>query len=640
MEGAGRRSARCPGPTGTWAVLVLGCAALLPAPGRGDPPASPEVLEVPPIDVEGLPPASPDVAGSQVRDPVDRPEDLEAPRGPAAAVGRLPAVRLRESGGPGQPQTVMIRGTDPSATLASLDGVPLNSPFLGGADLTGLDLIPLEGLEVVRGGRGQEAVGGRLEARTPDPLGGSRSQATLGAGSFGSFWLKGFAVQPLGDRVGLLLGAGGQRSEGRFPFRDSNGVARQRDHAASSSLEATIRVDGLAGAGWRLGGLVEGAFTDRQEPGLEQFPSETATHQDSRLVLLARGNGPLPGTIPGSLEGALYYRRLSFVYRDPRPPMGPPTASTLIAHGVGGHLTAEVAPWPIASLVGSLEGTGDLGRVYRLSQAPERPARGTLAGAVGARIGRLSDPFEVSGEARVLWAQGAGVRIAPRIGVWWTPWGPLRLFLNGSRAFRLPTLEELHFDVGFVQGNPDLRPEEAWTWDVGLEAGQPGTWRLRAAYFENYLDNVILFLPRSAFLVKADNSGRATMRGMEALGEFTWRFLSVRASYAFLWSAFGASGLSLPDRPAHTVQGEVALTLWTLRLAVLPGWQSSFYLDRFESTSEEGRFRLDARLEWRLRDTVRLSLEARNLTNKRDAVDSLQRPLPGFSLWTQVSISP
>ncbi|MBP7127148.1 TonB-dependent receptor [Myxococcota bacterium] len=620
--------------------ILAGCLALLPVPGLGETPDSPEVVEVPPIDVQGVPPTATDSAASAVRDPVDRPEDLEASEGPGTAVGRLPSVRLRETGGPGQPRTIMVRGTDPSATMASLDGVPLNSPFLGGADLGGLDLVPLEGIEVVRGGRGQEAIGGRLEARTPDPLGGPRFQGTLGGGSFGTFWLKGFTVQPLGRRTGVLAGAGGRRTEGRFPFRDSNGVLRQRDHAAASSLEALVRVDGITGSGWRLGALVEGAFTDRQEPGLEQFPSATATQRDSRLILSATASGPLPGSLPGTLEGALFYRRLAFVYQDPKPPMGPPTASTLVAHGIGGRLRAEIGPWPVASLFASLEGTGDLGRVYRVTRAPQRPARGTVAGALGARIGRPADPFEVFGEARVLWAQGAGVRVAPRLGAWWSPWKPLRLFLNGSRAFRLPTLEELHFDVGFVQGNPDLRPEEAWTWDAGIEAADPGTWRLRASYFENHLDNLILFLPRSAFLVKADNSGRATMRGVEALGEFQWRFLSIRASYTFLWSAFGASGLSLPDRPAHVVQGEVGLAFGPFRLALLPGWQSSFYLDRFESTSEEARFRLDARLEWRFQDAVRVSLEARNLTDQRDAVDSLQRPLPGFSLFTQVIVSP
>jgi len=622
------------------ACLAAGCVLLLPVPGHGEPAPPSEVVEVPPIEVEGVTPSSPDAAASAVRDTLRQAEDLGTPATPAEAAARLPSVRLRASGGPGQPQALMVRGTDPAATTASLEGVPMNSPFLGGADLSGLDLVALEELEVVRGGRGQEALGGRLEARTPDPLGATRGQGTLGVGSFGTFWLKGFRVQPLGPRAGLLVGAGGRRSEGRFPFRDSNGVLRQRDHAASSSLEAMVRADGLAGAGWRLGAMVEGAFTDRQEPGLEQFPSRTATQRDSRLLVSTRFGGSFPGTLPASLEGGLYYRRLSFVYQDPQPPMGPPVASTLVAHGIGGRLVAEVSPWRLASLFASLEGTGDLGRVFRLSQAPARPSRGTLAGAVGARVGRPADPFEVTGEARVLWAQGAGWRFAPRLGVWVAPWGPLRLFLNASRAFRLPTLEELHFNVGFVQGNPDLRPEEAWTLDAGLEAAHPGTWRLRASYFENQLDNLILFLPRSAFLVKADNSGRATMRGVEALGEFAWRFLSFRASYTWLWSVFRSSGLSLPDRPAHALQGEAAVTLGPLRLALIPRWQSSFYLDRFESTREEGRFCLDARLEWRIREAVHLSLEARNLTNKRDAVDTLQRPLPGLSLFTQVSVTP
>ena len=45
----------------------------------------------------------------------------------------------------------------------------------------------------------------------------------------------------------------------------------------------------------------------------------------------------------------------------------------------------------------------------------------------------------------------------------------LRLKGNVERSYRVPTFDELYLDEGTLRGNPDLRPEDAVNFDLGVE---------------------------------------------------------------------------------------------------------------------------------------------------------------------------
>ncbi len=619
---------------------------------------------VPPVEVEATADRK-DGATATTR--ITTPADLEAPGGPAAAVDRTPAAHVRQAGGPGQAASLSVRGADPQGTLATLDGVPLNSPFLGGADLAALSLMPLDALELQRGGasarHGTDAVGGVLRAVIPDPLDGPLYRASYLFGSFGTHRLKAAAGDSTGT-FGALASAGILASAGDYAFTDANGHARQRQHNASLAVEGLARAGYEPAPGHRLGLLLEGLREDREVPGLEQYPSTSAHQRNDRFIARLSYEGPRlfgnagaldapeaassparvsstnPSPAPARSGGTAvraWVRRLGFAYGDATPPMGPAVDTRLVAWGVGGEAEAEVAPWDVASLSAGVAATWDRGDVRRLSQAAYSPRRITAAGRLGGHAGRSNGWWGIDADVRVEWDEGFGVRALPHAGAFVRPYGPFRITANVGRAFRLPTLEELYFDAGYVQGNPSLKPEDALTWDAGIEATGAG-WGVRAAYFENRARNLVVFLPRSAFLVRAENSGGATLRGVEASADGRWRWLSARASYTFLHALATDTGKPLPGRPAHRVAGEAAVEVGPLRVALMPSWQSAFTLDRYGALSEEGRFRLDARVELRPARGVTLALDGMNLTNDRNAVDFLQSPLPGWSLYGSIRL--
>ncbi len=617
------------------APLVAPCLlamALLPALALAQ-----EAVVVPPVEVEATADRKDAVAATQR---ITTPADLEAPNGPAQAVDRTPGAHVRQAGGPGQAASLSVRGADPQGTLATLDGVPLNSPFLGGADLAALSLLPLDALELQRGGasarNGTDAVGGVLRAVIPDPLDGPFLRASTLFGSFGTHRLKAAAGGTSG-RFGGMASAGILTSTGDYTFRDANGRTRQRDHNASLAVEGLARAGFEPAPGHRWGLLLEGLREERDVPGLEQFPSTTARQRNDRLIARLSYEGPRLFGRGGSSAVRAWVRRLGFAFADAAPPMGPAVDTRLVAWGLGGEAEAEVAPWDLASLSAGASFTWDRGDVQRKSQASYEPRRTTAAGRVGSRVGRPGGWWGIEADVRVEWDEGFGVRALPRAGAFLRPFGPFRITANVARAFRLPTLEELYFDAGYVQGNPDLQPEDALTWDAGIEATGAG-WSIKAAYFENRARNLVVFLPRSAFLVRAENSGGATMRGVETSAEGRWRWLSARASYTFLHARTTDTGKPLPGRPEHRVAGEAAVEVGPLRVAILPSWQSAFTLDRYGSLSEAGRFRLDARVELRPARGVALALDGMNLTNDRDAVDFLQSPLPGWSLYGSIRL--
>jgi len=606
----------------------------------------PELVEVPEIDVS----ADPVAAMVPVRDSsasdlvVDR-STLESARGPAAGVVCGPAVLVRESGAPGQAASVSIRGSDPRSTLVTLDGIPLNSPFLGGADLNSMTLVTLDSISTTRGGqgslRGYDSTGGTVDAGTPSILDSNGfTRAAVLAGSFGTFRLKAAHAHVFNATVpvGLMASAGVAHSGGTFSFLDSNGNLRERTHNASTAIQAMAKVESEPAPGHRLDTVVEFFRADRQIAGLEQFPSTTAGQVDTRAIAGLSWRGPRMFGIRGSSIARVWFRSLLFEYADKSPQFGPPVDTALLSNGFGASAFTLSAPLERLSIRLGLDGGWVSGQVRRVGQSDYRPGRGNVAAVVGLQGGAPSDNWGVGADVRLEYAGGAGFMAVPGLGVWYEPHRLVRLSANVARSCRLPTLEELYFDTGYVRGNPSLRPEDSITWDVGIHVGREKWWQFKASYFENHGFNMIIFAPESAFVIRAANSGSATLRGVETSARVEWKWLEFSANYTWLFSRLESTGARMPARPEHVFSGLAGFRKGPLRLFAAPSWQSGFFLDTYQSVREEGRFRLDLGLEIRPRPFLVMAVDFLNVTDKKDSVDFVQQPLPGFSAFGSIRI--
>jgi len=115
---------------------------------------------------------------------------------------------------------------------------------------------------------------------------------------------------------------------------------------------------------------------------------------------------------------------------------------------------------------------------------------------------------------------------SPKAAIVYKPFEKTALRTSVGKAFRPPTIYELYrtwtsSSTGKTYaGSPDLKPEKTLSWDVGLEQGLWRGAKVKATYFENYLDDLIYLVSTpTPNLYEYKNVAKAESRGVELEGE-------------------------------------------------------------------------------------------------------------------------
>src|SRR3954466_12841838 len=136
-------------------------------------------------------------AGSAIT--VITPEEIEqsSVRDVGDLLRRSPGLTVTQNGGPGQIQTVRLRGGESRHTLVLIDGIRVNDPSTTGRefDFSTLVLADVERIEVLRGPQsalyGSDAMGGVINIITRKGGGPPRAHVSVEAGSYGTKETKG-----------------------------------------------------------------------------------------------------------------------------------------------------------------------------------------------------------------------------------------------------------------------------------------------------------------------------------------------------------------------------------------------------------------------------------------------------------------
>lgn len=294
---------------------------------------------------------------------------------------------------------------------------------------------------------------------------------------------------------------------------------------------------------------------------------------------------------------------------------------------------------------------------------------------VGYRKGRP----ELSGSISAKWrpTERLGVSIVIReemFGKEWTPIIPA-LFIDGlisktgnivakasiSRNYRFPTLNDLYFLPG---GNPDLKRESGWSYDAGLSfsVGRSGIYSLSgsATWFESYIKDWIIWLPTTKGFFSPENIKDVHAYGIELKADLDvalskqWQ-LGVNGTLSWTPSinngeprtpADRSVGKQLPYVPilSSTVTGSLSWRKWTF----LYKW--CYYSERYTMSSNDisltGKlppyFMSNISLEKILTfKWAELSLKGtiNNLFNE-EYLSVLSRPMPGINFEIFIGITP
>lgn len=294
---------------------------------------------------------------------------------------------------------------------------------------------------------------------------------------------------------------------------------------------------------------------------------------------------------------------------------------------------------------------------------------------VGYRKGRPELSGSISAKWRPIERLGVSVVIREEMfGKEWTPIIPA-LFIDGlisktgnivtkasiSRNYRFPTLNDLYFLPG---GNPDLKRESGWSYDAGLSfsVGRSGIYSLSgsATWFESYIKDWIIWLPTTKGFFSPENIKDVHAFGVELKADLDvalskqWQ-LGVNGTLSWTPSinngeprtpADRSVGKQLPYVPilSSTVTGSLSWRKWTF----LYKW--CYYSERYTMSSNDisltGKlppyFMSNISLEKILTfKWAELSLKGtiNNLFNE-EYLSVLSRPMPGINFEIFIGITP
>ncbi len=453
----------------------------------------------------------------------------------------LPGVTV-QSRGPGSPATVSLRGSGDDAVLVLVDGVALNDPLTGVADLSSLSASAVEEITVIPGARsaryGPRAKGGVILVTTRGADRGVRSR--LAGGSLGLLGTEVEAGVPAGR---FELGAAAEWSEqrGSFSFEkppEVGGGAGVRDNADVRHRALRLGLTGEA-AGGELRGRLQVEELERGIPGKSFAPSPLARQDLARTRAATAWTRSMPdGSLRLSLSGA----RQEVSHRDPTPPFGRPyDERTRLTYGSFRAEGDRRFGWTTGSvrLGGGLD--ADHQRVDASALSEAAPSARTDVGVratSGVRWSAAPARPELTATLRLhrdelLDASGFTHDLTLSA----SP-GPLSLHLAHRSGYSPPTLGDQFFREGVaVAPNPDLDAERVPNeWELGL--GGAGSHRElsfsgHAALFRGDVKGLIVWSPDFRFVwsprnVDVKRSGaeaQATVRhrttGLHLSGSYT-----------------------------------------------------------------------------------------------------------------------
>lgn len=431
--------------------------------------------------------------------------------GPRTLADRLaeePGVQVRRTAG-GR-QVGAVRGSRPDGLLVLLDGMPINDPLSGSADLSRIPVATLSDAVLVRGASprfGAGAIAGVLLLESKRAAGTSAAGGAE-VGSYGRLAADGYVS--VGGETGTV--AIGFRAEGiDNDFEYANRVlpgapVEVRENADEEGLHLW-----LSGAPSAVPVFAQLRYDDveRGAPGR----MGTRIFNDARY-----GDRSLQGLVGwGSAvgrAGASVLRR-DLVYRDPRrrlesrqsltglrlagsswiPRIALEVSGYLLRESVAGSETADATRW---------SGGVWMGRTFH-------------AGRVAVQPGLATD---LSTDGNAL---NPEVALAAQLGPDWRLWG------RAGRAYRLPTFADLYApSARGIQANPDLQPERV---ELDLEAGASWSpvdgrgdgadaagltgWEVQATAFFRRTDDPIVWVASSVALWSPQNLDRLTAAGIE-----------------------------------------------------------------------------------------------------------------------------
>ncbi|MBN1282418.1 MAG: TonB-dependent receptor [Proteobacteria bacterium] len=571
-------------------------------------------------------------------------------------------VDVTNLGGEGALSTVSIRGSSAEQVAVFVDGVRVNSSLTGTFDFSSIPMESIERIEVIRGASsarfGSDAIGGAINIVTKRASAARAIEAKVTGGSYLTLRTSESWREPR-EGWDLVLAHNHRSTGGEFTFTsagitlDGGSIADPRTyrrlHNESMSEDVLAKVSFQLPRDTSISISNDFYWSDRDVPGMEiettlLYPANPleAHEEFIRDTAGVRFNADDLGVRGLAFEAGASNLVSSDRYTDPSPAIGDPIDATYLALSPGAHLlvTHDAHPGPV-HLNSVLRYEYDYDYARDSSPLAGRPLMGphdrhTNAAFAEIDAGFLDQRLRIVPSARVEAATGRETRASWRVSAIGRPAGFVEVRANAGTAFRYPTFAELYWpDQGYLRGNPDLADERSFGWDAGVAITPPKT-RIEVAFFQNYIEDQIIFVPISAFTIQPLNTSRVKSQGIEASLSFEpWEWLGIFANYSWLDAKFRASGLALPGRPSHKANARVEGKCKPMTLFGEFKYVGSYPLNMANTLYLSARATLDLGATLEFARHFFATFEVKDVTNVQ-TYDAVGFPLPRRSYWMTV----
>jgi iron complex outermembrane receptor protein len=362
---------------------------------------------------------------------------------------------------------ISIRGSSFGETLVLLNGFRMDDAQSGHHDMDlPLPTESLERIEILRGAGstlyGSDAIGGAVNFITAHP---SHSELRLSAG------VGNFGINQQGGSVSLLGRNWDQQLSLERDF--SSGFMSDRDYRS-----LTVFSDTRVKTRWGTSSLML-AYADKPY-GANQFYGDFNSWERTKSWFAGWKQD-----LGLSTEFDLGYRRhtdVFILFRD-RPELYENNHTT---ESWQTALRRKTSPHPNVTV--SYGGEGDVDRISSTNLGDHARSRG--AGYANLDFRALRRFSLALGAREEIFDSGQSEFSPTLAGGYWLKPG-LRVKASVSRGFRLPTYTDLFYHDPANAGNPNLKPESAWSYDAGLQWEAGKRIHIETAVFQNRQQNVI-----------------------------------------------------------------------------------------------------------------------------------------------------
>jgi len=403
-------------------------------------------------------------------------------------------VEIRSTGGPGQPITLFLRGTNSSHVLVLVDGVRMDNITSGTTALEAIPLESIERIEVLRAPAsslyGSDAIGGVVQIFTKAGKGAPHFTLNAGLGSY--------------NTQNVAAGYSGELGATRFQFQLGQ---NQSDGFSATNPAATFNYnpDRDPYRDTHFSAKVAQTLSANDEIGGTAFASDGVIHYDAGL---------------GTDDVKNQKLRAYSVYSRNR--INPVWSSLVkLGQGVDDYSFVNTSyPSSTRSLQNQASWQNDLKLdrgnlslgIERLSQ---KLSSTTPYDKVSRSVNSLFVAYQGDFGAHSLLASARrddnsqfGAHDSGNLAYGYRFNPAWRATIGAGTAFKAPSFQDLYYP-GY--NNPNLKPERSRNWEAGLRYAE-GKQVIEARYFDNRIENLIVSPPPEYL---PDNVNKARIEGTE-----------------------------------------------------------------------------------------------------------------------------